>query len=155
MTNYISVDYADSYFFPIDLTNLWDTYTDEQKAKAINLATKQINKLNFLGERYIFSQELEFPRILYQGDVVYYFDSDRNGNIQIPPDVLEACAIQAKFLLDSQNSVQIQSLKLGITSVSIGSTSESYDTNLLPIDIDTGLCRESFALLRKYIALGY
>ena len=147
-------------YFSNELTGTWSNYSDPDKTTALETATKQINRLQFRGMKYQDSptQTDQFPRIVSFGVHVIYYDEDTvNGGLKVPTDVEEATYVQAKYLLDyHKGDIPVGEMFLaGVTSVSIGSTSESYDKSMSPIDIESGIVRESFNLLRKYILRGW
>lgn len=146
---------ADTYYDDIGLSGTWDLYTNTQKDKALQRATIQIDHLPFLGEKYNYTtQTRAFPRIVYsfRGEIVY--DTDTSGNVIVPEAVRYAVYTQAKFLLDNASNSAVQALQAGIVSQSIGSTSETYDKDLLPLDLKTGICREAMELLKPYLLGG-
>ncbi|MFH0814312.1 MAG: DnaT-like ssDNA-binding protein [Pseudomonadota bacterium] len=154
ITIYGTLEKANIYFDDIGLSDTWDLYTDTQKNRALARATKQVDNLHYAGEKYEYTQARKFPRSLdcYRGQI--YLDVDTDGNVITPIPVEEATYIQAKFLLDYADDAAINALNAGITSQSIGSTSESYDKAMLPIDVKSGLCRESLELLKPYLLGG-
>ncbi len=146
---------ADTYF-ENDLSGTWAGYSTPNKNKARETATKQIDRLQLKGEKYQYAptQTLEFPRTFATMTGVLIFDEDlTNGGVIVPVDVEEASYIQAKFLLDANAGKETASSALlaGKTSVSIGSTSESFDKSLSPVDIKTGISKQAMNILEKYI----
>lgn len=144
-------------FFENDLTGTWDNYTDAQKTKALNEATRIINQLHYRGEKYDYTpdQNDQFPRIEQTPTRTYYFDDDfDNGGVKVPTDVERAAYMQAKYLLDSivgNLHGVAEKVRAGITSISTGGTSESYDKSASAVDVKTGLHRDAFNLLKKYM----
>lgn len=156
---YGSLSEADTYF-ENDLSGTWDNYSDAQKTKALNKATEQIDRLKFAGEKYEIAptQTLQFPRVLYTvNETIYYDENLSTGDIEVPADVEYATYMQAKHLLDTTLGGDETGnwVKKGITSMSILSTSESYDKSLSPVDVKSGVYRESMQLLEKYLVFGW
>jgi len=154
---YGSIAEADTYFDD-DLSGTWDNYLDTQKGKALRQATKQIDRLAYRGEKYDDNQENQFPRILRTGTRTIYFDYDpHTGTVVVPSDVEEATYMQAKYLLDynAGTDKRGRAIRAGITSISTGGTSESYDKSISPVDIETGIVIEAQALLKKYFLVGW
>lgn len=85
MSSYITVDEADTYFSTKLNTATWDTATTAEKTKALAEATARINRLNFYSDKYLASQDNEFPR---------------GTNASVPTNILDACAEIAIKLLD-------------------------------------------------------
>ena len=152
---YGSLADANEYFTETEPSGTWDTFNDTQKNAALVKATKQIDRLKYQGEKDDFQQVREFPRRFWENFFLFYFDLDPAGDVIIPPDVIEATFIQAKFILDSQDDERIQAITLGITSQSIGATSESYDKTLSPIDVKTRISTESEFLLDRFLIVGF
>ena len=150
---------AETYFTD-ELSGTWGDYTDGQKTVALEEATRQIDRLQFKGEKYQWSptQTLAFPRVFNFNCQTIYFDEDlTNGGVVVPTDVEHATYLQAKHLLDVAigGDSTGQALRAGITSRSILSTSESYDKTLSPVDLKTGIHRDAMQLLEKYLLVGW
>ena len=157
MVNYGSVVDADA-FFDDRVGSTWPNFTTPDKTKALTQATNQIDHLQFKGFRFIFTQLLEFPRSFAGGTRSVIFDIDQTtGDVIVPRRVIEATYLQAKFILDQalggdQSGEQIRA---GITSISIGGTSESYDKSISPVDIQSGILRDALFLLGQYLLVAY
>lgn len=152
---YGSVSEADTYFSTYDFTGVWDSFSTSQKTAALNRATLMIDRLHFRGEKYQSDQDNAFPRIVYVNRRMVYFDENSDGEIVVPDRVKHAAYEQAKYMLSTQTDQSLIKLRQGITSISVGSTSESYNTDLLPEDLETGICRESQSLLENYLLVGW
>ena len=84
-TAYIDEYWANQYFDTRLNTRAWDTADSGDKPKALIMATRIIDRLNFAGDKNSATQELQFPR-----------DTDT----EIPDDIKIACAEIAIELLD-------------------------------------------------------
>ena len=62
MEIYSSIPEADSYFTERLNTSVWDNSDDTDKFKALAMATRAIDRLNYAGAKTDSDQELEFPR---------------------------------------------------------------------------------------------
>lgn len=62
MTIYGSIEGGDIYFGTRLRSDAWDNSSDIDKTKALSMATRAIEKLNFSGDRAVSTQELQFPR---------------------------------------------------------------------------------------------
>ena len=82
---YISVEEGDLYAAQRLYTDSWDDATTADKDAAIIMATKAIDRLNFIGDKTVSTQELEFPR----GD-----------DTVIPEDIKRVCFECCIALLD-------------------------------------------------------
>ena len=147
---YSSLTESNTYFDTYDLSGLWSTYTDAQKTSALNKATLQIDRLQYHGERYALDQDNEFPRIFYFQGALFYWDMDTDSGILVPQKIKHATCEQAKYLLDNLNNNKLDAQKKGVTSLSVGSTSESYDLSKVNFDKKTGLCLASYMLVKQY-----
>lgn len=152
---YGSVENADTFFADIEVSGTWGSYNDTEKESALAKATVQIDRLPFVGMKYSNLQVRQFPRLVYYNNRVLYLDVDLDGEVVVPEAVEHAVYAQAKFLLDYANDESIIAITKGITSQSIGATSESYNQDMLPIDPKTGICREAKELITPYLFVGY
>lgn len=84
-TAYIDEYWANQYFDTRLNTRAWDNADSGDKPKALIMATRIIDRLNFAGDKNSATQELQFPR-----------DTDT----EIPDDIKIACAEIAIELLD-------------------------------------------------------
>ena len=156
MAIYGTLSGANSFFSANDLSGLWATYTDANKNKALQRATEEIDTLSYKGEKYEHTQDLSFPRVFYTQQRVIYFDLNTSGNVVVPPKIINTVYLQAKFLLETLSNDAIESIKYGISSRSIGSTSESYNLDRVSVfDLETELCREALRLIKPFLIIGY
>lgn len=155
MQIYGSLEDANLFFDEIDIEGLWENYSDEQKIKSLNLATKRIDSLQFQGKKYQYDQKREFPRVIMQGQIYLYWDVDNtNGTIVVPRSIIEATYKQAYLQIKNIDNQTINAQNRGITSISIGSTSESYDINKVPQDPRTKIFLEVMSDIKNYILSG-
>jgi len=155
---YGSIVLADAFFEDYDFEGTWNGtggYTDVQKEKALEKATMQIDRLKFLGEKYDYDQNNQYPRAYNDGQRTRYFDIDTDGNIETPENILHATYIQAKWLLDTKDNATIQALMFGITSISVCKTSQTIDSSLMPFNPKTGICSEAYELIKPYMMWSY
>lgn len=85
MSNYIGIAYGDEYLGTRLFTSAWDDATDDDRTKALYMATEILNTLNYVGDKTESDQENQFPR---------------GGDTEIPVQVKKACALIALALLD-------------------------------------------------------
>lgn len=78
MEIYADVSEAEDYFDTRLNTARWNNISEATKLKALQNATRIINTLKFKGTKIDASQELEFPRIIY----------DENTDALIPLDTI-------------------------------------------------------------------
>lgn len=87
MANYVTLNEAQTYFDTRLNTDTWDNSSDSDKTKAITMATRAIDALNFQGEKTSSIQENQFPR---------------DGDIDVPQEVKDATCELALVLLDGE-----------------------------------------------------
>ena len=160
---------ADSYFALRDLENVWSSFTNTQKDQALQIATDQIDSLEYAGQKFSGTeQSLQFPRIvnLFASREQHVWDVERpSGDIIVPVKVEEAAYEQARFLLMTRASGTagagmgslMDKLSMGLTSISIGRTSESYDQGTVSkyLDRRSGLFRGAKNLLEEFLLRWY
>lgn len=95
----------------------WDAYSDDDQARGLMLATKQIDSNRFNGFKVSSAQALEFPR-----------NEQDQPITELPPEVLDACLDQAINLLANSTTggfTERQALRMaGVSEYTIGSFSE-------------------------------
>ena len=114
---------ADTYFDERLNVTVWAGATDDFKTRALIMATRAIDRLNFLGEIAEVGQVLQFPR--------YADDS-------IPTDIIRATCELALALLDDVDP-EIEMENLNMTSQGHGSVRSTYDTSQPPEHILAGI----------------
>lgn len=85
MTPYLEIAEAQTYFDGRLHTDEWDYADDTQKTKALTMATRAIERLNFKGSKASETQEWQFPR---------------GTDTAVPQDILDACCEVALKLLE-------------------------------------------------------
>lgn len=93
---YISVNTADTYFANQLNVSDWTGAVTGDKEKALIMATKAIEQLNFIGVKTDSSQTFEFPR---------------GGDTSIPQNIQDACAeLALAFIKGVDEDLEYQSL---------------------------------------------
>lgn len=87
MSNYVTLVEAQTYFDGRLGTDAWDSATDIDRTKALTMATKAINTLNFQGEKTDPVQTNQFPR---------------DGDTVVPQEIKDATCEVALALLDGK-----------------------------------------------------
>lgn len=156
MLMYVTLLEAAAFFDETDFEDTWSTYSDALKTKAIKRATLTIEKIPFYGKKYNREQDFQFPRIRHQGSKICYWDVDKDTNeIVVPERVKKAVMVQAKALLDYKDNRIIKIQRAGITSISIGSSSESYDLTKTLFHPKFNIINEAVDFLQPYILKGF
>ena len=89
MTPYLDETEAQTYFDTVLFTNVWDSATSEERLKALLMATRIIDRLNYFGSKVSESQEHQFPRT-----------DGSNYDSTVPQQIKDACCEIALALLD-------------------------------------------------------
>lgn len=61
--SYVTLAEANSYFEARLHTSVWDAASDDDRNRALAMATKRIEQENFYGDRASSAQKLKFPRV--------------------------------------------------------------------------------------------
>lgn len=118
---YATLTEAETFFINRLSINSWDDATGNNKVKALNQATRLIDRLNFFGDVYDSDQDHQFPR-----------DSDT----ETPQDIKDACCLIAAKLLedaeDQRDAGNVDSLSFGKASISYKDTATPYLASGIP-----------------------
>lgn len=123
MASYLTIAEAQAIFDERLNTDAWDDATESNKTKALAMATKIINQLNFIGDKVDDDQANEFPR---------------GEDTEAPDDILNACAEIALALLDGVNP-EMELEALSIEQMNIDAIKSTYDRSNLPEHIIAGI----------------
>ena len=110
MSNYLDIEDASAIMAERLYTEAWDNASDIDRTKALTMATKIIDTLNFNGEKTDLEQSNEFPR----GD-----------DTEIPQSILEACAEIALALLNGVDP-QFEYENLAVNSHAFANVTTTY-----------------------------
>ena len=112
-TAYCTEAEVDDYMSGRLSTDAWDSAIAGDKDAARIMATRAIDRLNFVGKKTDLSQELQFPR-----------DADSD----VPQEIKNACAEEALSLLDGKDP-DLEFENIGMTSQTYANVRSSYDTD--------------------------
>ena len=113
MHSYITRAEAQAYFNGRLNTEAWDSIVDDvQKDKSLVMATRIIDRLNYLGTKTDSAQELQFPR---------------DPEIDVPQDVKDATSEIALALLDGVDP-DLEYENLFMIVQNYGGIKSTYDT---------------------------
>ena len=164
--SYISVDDADTYFNDRLYSDTWTSASEDNKARALIMACKNIEKQFFKGIKKVEGQILAFPRCYvvdkrndynllinrpinltkYEPYINCY--SIWNCEEEVTQNVKEAQCEEAITLLERGNSQRRKLQHEGVSNFSLGGMSENYKDGA-----GRGLLsQESKELLRPYLA---
>lgn len=159
-TAYITVEDAEQFANGKINSNAWMNLSDPQKIAAILTATVDIDgAFSWIGSKYFYNQNLEFPRKLTEeiqdaepDETFYEMITVSQYQTEMKKAVQRACFEQAFWLArNSGVDVHLENQARGITSYSesYGSISENYSYT----GSVSKLCSEAKKLLRKYRTL--
>ena len=132
---FISLDEANAYFNGRPHSEIWQSLSNTEKEQALIFATLKINSKHFVGSKLSAEQPLEFPRDFYP---------------QIPAEIQYAVCEEA-FVI-AENSVHSKNKELGISSITLGSSSISYSISAA---CDIILSQQASAFLSKWLAKSF
>jgi len=134
---YITLVEAEDYFETYRLETLvWDSATEDNKVKALNMSTCLIDTLNFLGTKTDSTQAHQFPR---------------NQDTEVPTDIKRACAELAYELLDDVNP-NYEMENLIVTQQTYANVRITRDTGSAPIHLIHGIpSATAWKLLSPYL----
>ena len=133
--SFVSLEFADEYFSNRPLAQAWDCLSDLQKEQALIFASMKVNNFNFIGNKKVLSQKLEFPRDFYP---------------ELPLDIQHAVCEEALAIIE--NSTHNKNKKLGISSLSLGNSSVSYFDKS---NIGILLSEDALAFVSKWTVKNY
>lgn len=145
---------ADAFWNETDPGGFWSTKTDPQKTGALNSAWRKIRRQNFQGEKVDINQDFEFPRFVlpFLERRIIFWDKDiGTGEAKFPEQIKEAIFTQAKLELEAKEDLGHTARRRGLSSLSILSTSESYDLTNRDFDERSGLFNEVLNILSPYL----
>lgn len=144
--SFITLEDAEEYFSMRLNSCVWDNSGDNTKEKALITASKKINQLNFIGDKKTYTQAMEFPRV---------FNAHICHNLimpELPQEISDAVCEEAIALIEHSNSVHLKNQSLGISSISLGVGSVSYDGKM---DLTQVISPEAERLLSKWTRKGF
>jgi hypothetical protein len=172
--SYIDVADAQAYFDERLYSDAWESASDDDKAKALIMATKKLDRQTLKGAQKTEDQTLQFPRC-YVGAL---YQSLYPGHTQplavqpiipaavptaiygwlcesdVPQAVLDAVCEEALALLDRGNSKRRKMQQEGVTSFGVGTLHETYATGRTGRSVNPNalISVEARELLTPYLA---
>jgi hypothetical protein len=123
MSNYLDTTDAQTYFDGRLSTDAWDDASSADKTKALTMATRAIDALNFQGEKTVSTQEHQFPR---------------GGDLTVPQEILDATCEVALSLLDG-NTIDEAYQRSRISSERYATVGTTYNNDLPEIHVLNGI----------------
>jgi len=136
MSSYLTIVAAQVILNDRLSTEAWDNAEDADKTKALTMATKLIDRLNYLGNKTADAQVLQFPR---------------GGDASVPADILEACTEIALKLLDGFDP-ELEFENLNMISQGYSNVRSTYDRSRVPEHLGVGIpSAYAWGLLKPYL----
>jgi len=136
MTAYVTPTEADTYFESHLHTDAWDQAITTDRVKALAMATRNIDRLDFTNQKVDVDQELEFPR----GD-----------QTEVPDDIESACCELALSILDGNDPDELLA-DLSVKNEGFSSVRAAYNREILPEYIINGIVSATaWRYLRPYL----
>lgn len=127
---------ADTFFDERLNVTAWTGASDDDKDKALVMATQAFNKLNCLGEKTDEDQENQFPR-----------DDDTT----VPTNIQYGCALEAFSYLDGVDP-QFEFENLRMVSQKYDGVQSTYDKDHQPENVLAGIMNaEAWRYLKPYL----
>ncbi|MFA5758515.1 MAG: DnaT-like ssDNA-binding protein [Clostridia bacterium] len=140
---YDTLDNADTYFSTRLHVSSWTSATAADKTKALEEATRRIDRLRFRGNKVLDTQELEFPR---------YYGDEADGTEEIPDDIKIACFEIAFSLLDGHDPEQ-ELQNLTVERRTFVQVTTVYRDNMILDHLASGIPSAlAWSYLRPYLA---
>jgi len=136
MTPYIELADAQEYFDERLYSDAWNDASDADKLKALKMATRRIDKLSYIKNKYDESQDNQFPR---------------GTDIDVPDDIKQACCELALALL---NGLDINSEidNLAVEGQGFANVKDTYNRTFVMDHIRAGIPSiEAWELLVPYL----
>lgn len=156
--SYLTLEEAVDYFGGRLFTSAWDSSLDDDKAKALIMATASLNRKLYKGKKKVETQKFQFPRCypvnpLSHTEVIgnlpeYDHKESWYCEQEVSDIVKKACCEEALALLVRGNSSRLKLQREGVQSFSIDGLSETYQAG-------SGkglLSHEARELLKPYLA---
>jgi hypothetical protein len=156
--SYVNVTDATTYFADRLYSSDWDNASTDDKAKALIMATKAIDRMKMKGFKSVQAQSLEYPRAVYSytrfiqrnivGAAGYFYGDNLVIETAVSQNVIQATCEQAIFLLKmGENGNKRAELQAqGVKSMSLGKLSETYT-----VGVKDGICQQARDLLQDYL----
>ena len=135
-TIYASVHEGDNFFEDELGGEAWSSATKSQQQKALNKAARLINRLRYSGYKTSGTQYEEFPR---------------NGETDVPDDIMIAVILVADRLLDGiDTETEFENLQL--TSATFSQISSTYNRKTIAPHVAAGIpSSDAWRLLLPYL----
>lgn len=135
--SYITEADATIYFGTRLYTDAWDDANSADRVKALEMSTRLIDSLNYLGEKTVETQINEFPR---------------EEETVVPDPIQEACAEIALKLLDGME-IDEEIENLGVVSQGYSSVRTTYNRGFILEHLRAGIPSiDAWKKIKPYLA---
>jgi hypothetical protein len=135
-TFYGSVRKAEDYFSQRLRAGDWDDALASDRVKALFMATRSIDLLNFEGEKHNPEQEHQFPR---------------GADTEVPEEI-EIAAYECALAYLSGISIDQEIRSIGVSSFNFGGVQDTFVKDFVPEHLRAGIpCAEAWIYLRPFL----
>ncbi len=145
-TAYFTASEAARYFEGRLNTDAWDNATSGDRTKALVMASADIDKLQYRGEKVNYQGEHEFPRKFTDVEL----DETQYDSDSIPLAIKYAVCEQALALLDGWDVTQ-EIDALSTVSAGYGSVKSAFDRDMPPMHLRCGLCPQAWQFILPFL----
>jgi hypothetical protein len=124
--SYITVAEADTIMGNVLDNTLWVAAINDTKERALKMACRHMENLNYVGFKYDLEQKLQFPRI-YQGVSLSVPDEIKIGQAYLANTMLQKGGKTAKTNIESESVDGIGSRKYGRALTDKDVYKDAYD----------------------------
>lgn len=111
INSYLSLDEANELIADVDTSGRWHELSEDERKQYLILAALHIDNLMLSSRKHSSEQAMQFPR---------------GQNTEVPRAVMLAQVLEALTLSDTQAMQRASLREQGVTSITLGNTSESY-----------------------------
>lgn len=134
--SYVTPTQAKTYLEGVLDTTAWDEATFNEQDRALTMATRAMDRLDFQGEKAVETQSLQFPR---------------GEDTIVPEDICSACVELALRLLDGVD-IDLEDEGLRVKAQGYASARITYDSEFTPEHIRAGIpSKRAWAFLKPYL----
>ena len=133
---YGTVSGAQAYFDTRLFTSDWDDATNNDREKSLSMATRAIDRLNFAGDRFDESQDLQFPR----------------GDDETVPIEIEYATYECALSYLGGVSIDQEIRNLGISSFQFNGVQDVFNSSVVNEHYRAGIpSAEAWIYLRPFL----
>lgn len=165
MNSYVTLQEAQDYFETRLHSEPWDTYSVQDRNKALATATRQIDRLNFAGEKhaaYEYRESLNTnlytkaqEKAIAEAGLTQTLQFPRGSDTEVPNDIKIACMEIAFELLDGKDPEK-ELENLATISQGFSSIRNTQDRSFVHEHLNAGIVSAlAWRYLRPYLRDGF